>query len=221
MELEESQSKRGQLSQLIPWSIAVVFISLLSACFIGNCVVTHYNLLRCEVGMEVLKLPVYQKKLTCFRKEPEQQGAKSRSNLLCCPVDWKAYMFNCYLPLHDNKTWVASEENCTGMGAHLATISTEAEQNFIIQLLDRRFSYFLGLTDRHTKGQWRWADQRPFNPHLVFWHEGEPRNNQQKNCVALLNKQDKWAWSTFPCNFETSRICRIPRAVVKKKWSLQ
>ncbi|XP_037702273.1 C-type lectin domain family 4 member D isoform X2 [Choloepus didactylus] len=212
MKLEEPQSKQGgQHSQLIPWIIAAVFISLLSACFIANCVVTNHKLLRCKVGTEALKLPLYNTKLTCIRETTELKG----STLTCCPVDWNAYQSHCYFPFHDNKTWAESERNCTGIGAHLATISTEAEQNFIVQLLDRRFSYFLGLTDQNSEGQWHWVDQTPFNPHMVFWHKGEPNNHQQENCVVLVNKQDKWAWNDFPCNFETSRICKIPGKVLK------
>lgn len=46
----------------------------------------------------------------------------------CCPVGWRTLQSNCYFPLTDNKTWAESERNCSGMGAHLTTISTEAEQ---------------------------------------------------------------------------------------------
>ncbi|XP_008572998.1 PREDICTED: C-type lectin domain family 4 member D [Galeopterus variegatus] len=171
-----------------------------------QCKLTHYNFARCKRGMGVSKLPEYYKKLTCSRQKSELKG----STWSCCPAGWRGFQSNCYLLLNDNKTWAESERNCSGMGAHLATISTEAEQNFIIQFLDRRFSYFLGLTDENTEGQWHWVDQMPFNPHMVFWHENEPSNSQEENCVVLVNNRDKWAWNDFPCNFETSRICKIP-----------
>ncbi|XP_048643791.1 C-type lectin domain family 4 member D isoform X7 [Marmota marmota marmota] len=128
----------------------------------------------------------------------------------CCPIGWKGFQSNCYIPFNDNKTWAESERNCSEMGAHLATISTEAEQNFMTKFLDRRFSYFLGLTDEDMEGQWHWVDQTPFNPHMAFWHENEPNNFQEEDCVVIVNDQDKWAWNDFPCNFETSRICKIP-----------
>ncbi|MBZ3883244.1 C-type lectin domain family 4 member D, partial [Sciurus carolinensis] len=128
----------------------------------------------------------------------------------CCPIGWQVFQSECYFPFNDNKTWAESEKNCSGMGAHLATISTEAEQNFVAKFLDRRFSYFLGLTDENMEGQWHWVDQTPFNPHMAFWHENEPNNFQEENCVVIVNVQDKWAWNDFPCNFETSRICKIP-----------
>ncbi|XP_062971834.1 C-type lectin domain family 4 member D [Cynocephalus volans] len=204
MALEEPQCKHGG------WhSIAVIFTSVLGACFISSCFVTHFNFVRCKRGMGVFKLPEYYKKLTCSRQKSELKGT-DRSTWSCCPAGWRGFQSYCYFLLNDNKTWAESERNCSGMGAHLATISTEAEQNFIIQFLDRRFSYFLGLTDENTEGQWHWVDQMPFNPHMVFWHENEPSNSQEENCVVLVNNQDKWAWNDFPCNFETSRICKIP-----------
>lgn len=46
----------------------------------------------------------------------------------CCPVGWRAFRSNCYFPFNDNKTWAQSESHCSGMGGHLATISTGAEQ---------------------------------------------------------------------------------------------
>ncbi|XP_076708731.1 C-type lectin domain family 4 member D-like [Callospermophilus lateralis] len=210
MKLEETQSKRqgGRHSQLVTWVFAIVCISLLSACFIENCFVTYNNFLR-KRGMQRFKLPEYHMKLTCIREESGLKGI-DRDTWNCCPIGWEGFQSNCYLPFNDNKTWAESERNCSEMGAHLATISTEAEQNFMTKFLDRRFSYFLGLTDEDMEGQWHWVDQTPFNPHMAFWHEDEPNNFQEEDCVVIVNVQDKWAWNDFPCNFETSRICKIP-----------
>ncbi|XP_020036897.1 C-type lectin domain family 4 member D isoform X3 [Castor canadensis] len=144
MGLEELQSKRSQYSQFIPWALATVCISLLSACFIASCLVTHHNFIRCKGRMEIFKFPEHHRKLTCIREEPELRRTGGTWN--CCPVDWRAFQSNCYFSLNDNKTWAESQRNCSGMGAHLVTINTEAEQNFTTKFLDRRFSYFLGLT---------------------------------------------------------------------------
>ncbi|XP_074259222.1 C-type lectin domain family 4 member D isoform X2 [Saimiri boliviensis] len=212
MGLEKPQSKLlmegGMHFQLIPWVIAIVFILLLGSCFIASCLVTHHNFSRCKRGTGVNMLE-HHAKLTCIKEKSELKSAEG-STWSCCPVGWRAFQSNCYFPLTDNKTWAESERNCSGMRAHLMTISTEAEQNFIIQFLDRRFSYFLGLRNENTEGQWRWVDQMPFNPRIVFWHENEPNNNQGENCVVLVYKQDKWAWNDVPCTSEASRICKIP-----------
>nr|XP_008541007.1 PREDICTED: C-type lectin domain family 4 member D isoform X4 [Equus przewalskii]XP_023498851.1 C-type lectin domain family 4 member D isoform X3 [Equus caballus] len=168
-------------SQWIPWVIAIVFIPVLSVCFITSCLVTHRNFVHCKRSMRVFQLPEHPKKLTCIREKSELK----ESTWNCCAVGWRSFQSNRCFPLNDNKTWAESDRNCTGMGAHLATISTEAEQNFILQFLDRRFPYFLGLTNENPEGQWHWVDKTPFNPHIVFWHEGEPNNYQKENCVVL------------------------------------
>ncbi|XP_003796511.1 C-type lectin domain family 4 member D [Otolemur garnettii] len=206
MGLEESQSKLegGEPSQLIPWAVAIVCISLLGACFIASCLVTYHNFLHCKGGTRMHKLLEYHTKLTCIRETSELKG----SIWNCCPVGWRAFQSHCYLPLNDNNMWAESERNCSGMGAHLVTISTEAEENFVIQFLDRRFSYFLGLTDENTEGQWRWVDQTPFNQHMVFWHKNEPNNYEEENCAVLVYADDKWSWNDISCNYERGRICK-------------
>nr|XP_012616156.1 C-type lectin domain family 4 member D isoform X2 [Microcebus murinus] len=148
MGLEESQSKEGgEHSQRVPWIIAVVLIALLSACFIANCLVTHHSFLRCKGDMGMHKLPEYHTKLTCVRQTSELKG----STWNCCPVLWRAFQSSCFLPLNDNKTWAESERNCSGMGAHLATISTEAEQDLQMRTLKVSGA---GWTRRHLTCTW-------------------------------------------------------------------
>lgn len=98
------------------------------------------------------------------------------------------------------------------MSSHLMTINTEAEQNFVTQLLDEQFSYFLGLSDEKVEGQWEWVDKTPFNPNMVFWKVGEPNDYMEEDCVVLVYDQDKWVWNDFPCHFEMGRICKLPGA---------
>ncbi|XP_035875304.1 C-type lectin domain family 4 member D [Phyllostomus discolor] len=114
--------------------------------------------------MRMFTLPGHHAKLTCIEEKSELKGATWN----CCPIGWRVFQSNCYFPFNDNKTWAESERNCAGLGAHLATINTEAEQNFIIQYLDRQFSYFLGLSCQNPEGQWQWVDRTPFNPHMVL-----------------------------------------------------
>nr|XP_042130538.1 C-type lectin domain family 4 member D [Peromyscus maniculatus bairdii] len=196
--------------KLIPWVLAVVFISLLSACFIASCLVTHHYFSRWMQRARTVKFSDYHTRLTCTREEPEPGAAGVTWN--CCPVSWVAFQSNCYFPLNDNQTWSESERNCSGMGSHLVTINTEAEQNFLTGLLDKQFPYFLGLTDENSEGLWQWVDQTPFNSHMRFWHEGEPNNFMEEDCVVLINVQDKWAWNDFPCHSRASRICKLPGA---------
>ncbi|XP_054999574.1 C-type lectin domain family 4 member D [Sorex araneus] len=162
---EEPSKRRFGYSQLMPWTIAFVFILLLGSWFIASSL---------------------------------------RSAWDCCPVGWQSFQSHCYLPFNHKNTWNESERLCRGLGAHLASISNEAEQNFIIQFLDRRFSYFLGLTDDSPEDPWYWVDDTPPNPRTKFWNEGKPSNNQRENCVALVNDQDKWIKKDI--SFKSSKL---------------
>uniref|UniRef100_G1QE83 C-type lectin domain family 4 member D n=1 Tax=Myotis lucifugus TaxID=59463 RepID=G1QE83_MYOLU len=208
---EGSQNKLLVGGQHFTWVIAIVFISLLGACFIANCLVTHTNFLRCKSSTGMSKLGGHRMKLTCIEEKSDLKGGDTWN---CCPIGWRAFQSSCYFPFHDKKTWVESGRNCTGLGAHLVTISTEAEQNFITQFLDRRFSYFLGLSHENPEGLWQWVNRTPFNLHMEFWYKGEPNNHQKENCVVLVNDQNKWTWNNFSCNFEASRICRKPGKIL-------
>ncbi|XP_005365391.1 C-type lectin domain family 4 member D [Microtus ochrogaster] len=215
LEEPQRQPKGARHPQLIPWVLSVVFITLLSACFIANCLVTHRYFSRWKRRGGTVIFSDYQTTLTCARAELESRATGDTWN--CCPASWIAFQSNCYLPLNDNQTWHESESNCSGMGGHLATINTEAEQNFVTQLLDSRFPYFLGLTDENTEGLWQWVDQTPFNPYMAFWHEGEPNDFKKEDCIVLINVQDKWAWNNFPCHFQANSICKLPRATFSWK----
>ncbi|XP_055990677.1 C-type lectin domain family 4 member D [Sorex fumeus] len=204
---EEPLKRQGfGYSQLMPWTIAVVFISLLGACFIASSLITHYNFARCKRGMEEIILPEDHVKLTCSREQPALKGSAWN----CCPVGWKVFQSHCYLPFNSKKIWAETESPCRSLGAHLASISNEAEQNFIIQFLDRRFSYFLGPTDDNVEDKWYWVDNTPFNPRMEFQYQGEPSNNPEEYCLALVNDQDKWVRKNISCNFARSYICKAP-----------
>nr|XP_013008404.1 C-type lectin domain family 4 member D [Cavia porcellus] len=182
MQLVEPQSKMQgyQHSQMIPWVVAVVLISLLSACFIASCLVTHHKFLQCRRETKIL--PEYHKKLICTREASGQKGG----TWTCCPVGWRVFQSNCYFPFHDNKTWADSEKNCSGIGAHLASIVSEAEQNFTTKILKELFSYFIGLKSENGRGQWHWVDQTPFNPHKAFWLEKTSIISIRKIVLSLL-----------------------------------
>ncbi|XP_012368365.1 C-type lectin domain family 4 member D [Octodon degus] len=133
-------------------------------------------------------------------------GACFIANCLGCPDGWRVFQSNYYFPFHDNKTWAESERNCSGMGAHLASILSEAEQNFTTKILNELFSYFLGLKSENGRGQWHWTDQTPFNPHMG-----------QRDFTVLVKDGVRWDWSDFPCTLKTSRICKIPGTVLTQK----
>ena len=73
-------------------------------------------------------------------------------------------------------TWYEAKAHCEGLGGHLVTITSQAEQEFIEGLLqghDRNI-YWLGGTDAAQKGQWEWISGELFE--YSNWDDGQPDN---------------------------------------------
>ncbi|KAF4016192.1 hypothetical protein G4228_007939 [Cervus hanglu yarkandensis] len=107
-----------------------------------------------------------QRSLEGFRTalaSQEQQLQRTHNQLLQLMVkDWKSYNGNLYYFSSAKKTWQEAEQFCVSHGAHLASVTSEEEQAFLIQFTGSVY-YWIGLTDRGTEGRWRWTDDTPFD----------------------------------------------------------
>jgi len=91
-----------------------------------------------------------------------------------------------------------AESAALGLGAgwNLASITSVAEQAFIISLLPNspadRDHYWLGGTDRVTEGVWEWLDGEVFT--YTNWWSGEPNNSSAENFLAMDYRNGSWTW---------------------------
>ncbi|XP_021574740.1 C-type lectin domain family 6 member A-like [Carlito syrichta] len=151
------------------------------------------------------ELPTYHSSLTCF----------SEGTMVavwgCCPSTWKSFGSSCYFISTEVDVWAKSEQKCVEMGAHLAVINTEIEQDFIVQQLNESFSYFLGLSDPQGNGNWQWIDNTPFEKNAKFWHPGEP-NFAPEQCASLVFwKPTGWAGNDVFCETKRNSICEMKK----------
>ncbi|XP_049737449.1 C-type lectin domain family 4 member C-like [Elephas maximus indicus] len=189
------------------WPTAVVSLSLLSACFILSCLVNRDNSVYTKIGKKLFKLQDHQEyhsRLTCFN---EGKGLKDWH---CCPTPWSPFQSSCYFISTELKNWTDSEKNCSEMGAHLMTISTKDEQQFINQKLDGNFAYYVGLSDPEGKHQWQWVDRSPYNESVSFWHHGEP-NTHDERCVIINFRDENWGWNDASCGETQRSICEMTK----------
>ncbi|XP_069347380.1 C-type lectin domain family 4 member C-like isoform X3 [Eulemur rufifrons] len=128
----------------------------------------------------------------------------------CCPTLWSSFQSSCYFVSTVRQSWAQHWKNCSMMGAHLAVISTEDEQDFIIQNLDEDFAYFMGLSDPEGQRHWQWVDQTPYNKSATFWHSGEP-NDPLERCVVVnfRHPSRKWGWNDVHCHEPEKSICEM------------
>ncbi|KAM9204763.1 C-type lectin domain family 4 member D-like isoform 3-T3 [Mergus octosetaceus] len=132
----------------------------------------------------------------------------------CCPEGWRPFQESCYYFSDDWMPWEESQQNCSGMGSHLVVINTKAEQDFLYKEMGRQMKYrreginlYIGLRAQEV-GQWRWADQTPYNETAAFWRPGEPSNDPNEPCVVIHHKtQNLRNWNDVPCTIHSYRIC--------------
>ncbi|XP_065183592.1 macrophage mannose receptor 1-like isoform X1 [Sycon ciliatum] len=104
----------------------------------------------------------------------------------------------------------AAKDACKGMGAHLASIHSLAEQAIISSLLSSRptkMNAYIGLTDIAQQGDYRWDDGS--NVVYTYWASGQPNDfRHAEDCVMLL--QHNTTWHDVSCNSTLSYICKMP-----------
>nr|XP_038035500.1 C-type lectin domain family 4 member D-like isoform X1 [Anas platyrhynchos] len=192
-------------SRLSPW------VFLLSALAVKTALMT--------VGLVVLfhrscgqykTLPQNAPGWHCIPNGPPSQ----KDNWKCCPEGWRPFQESCYYFSDDWMPWNESQQNCSGMGSQLVVINTEAEQDFLYKEIRRQMKYqqkgndfYIGLRAQEV-GQWRWADQTPYNVTAAFWRRGEPTNSPEEKCVVIHHQSENLQnWNDVPCTIRSYRIC--------------
>ncbi len=108
----------------------------------------------------------------------------------------------------EEKHYAEAQETCATEGGYLVEINTEDEQSFLQGLRDRWDIFWIGLSDRHTEGNWRkWNSGAPVM--YSNWRSGEPNNNahhpgEPENC-GEMNYRGKW--NDEQCNKKRWFVC--------------
>lgn len=109
-----------------------------------------------------------------------------------------------YLLLSQERSWHTAHEYCRGMGAHLVTISDEAENRFVYNISS--FTW-LGASDEKEEGVWVWVTSEPMT--YTNWAEREPNNCGQPDCHPehyLTFSESPLQWNDVPA-VELPFIC--------------
>jgi len=98
-------------------------------------------------------------------------------------------------------TWLEAEEEAGRLGGHLASINSQAEQDWIIQTFNSlggntNRNFLIGLNDRQTEGQFVWASGEPVT--YTNWRPGEPNDaGGDEDCteIILANADELGQWN--------------------------
>lgn len=124
------------------------------------------------------------------------------SGAAAAPVQWggNGHWYE-YIPA-TNITWSGANSAALGLGAgwNLASITTAAENTFVISLITTtptdRMHVWIGGTDSAAEGTWTWTNGDPFS--YTNWLGGEPNNSGDEDYLAYDFRGGIWAWNDVP-----------------------
>ncbi|XP_038076947.1 macrophage mannose receptor 1-like [Patiria miniata] len=133
-----------------------------------------------------------------------------------CPSDDGFLSFNgyCYYlsPGGTQLGWSEAENYCHKLGADLASVHGQDEQDFLYGLVSGENSgdFWIGLREFGKNGKYRWADNTTLD--YDAWVTGEPNDfNGEEECVEMYPRLDSETggnWNDQNCGTPRNFICK-------------
>lgn len=128
------------------------------------------------------KEPADRSKQDAIEKAEKEIGNITREAQDSFGVDtlWRVrFQESRYLIILSPVTWTEAKKKCENMGGHLACIETENEREFLKDMIIFPCQLWVGATDKHKEGDWRWMNRIPVNKD--FWRGREPNGGGKEN----------------------------------------
>jgi hypothetical protein len=144
-----------------------------------------------SVGQEPVKpAPKTQSVQETKKKLPADTPAKEPAKVEKTEAAIPAEQFNLLLEYGGHQyylsvkstTWTDAENICLQYGGHLVTITSDAENQALIQAMKAKKivkDIWVGFTDRKQEGKWEWVTGEKSD--FTFWDFGQPDNYGGRN----------------------------------------
>ncbi|XP_062838171.1 hepatic lectin-like isoform X2 [Anolis carolinensis] len=122
---------------------------------------------------------------------------------------WQLFGRNLYYISKGRKTWYDAENFCVSRHAHLASILSEEEQNYINSQLNR--STWIGLSDEEEEGVWEWTDGSSLT--IQYWSSSHAiisriSGSEEKDCTSMEPSHSRSSWQEANCHDLKQWVCK-------------